>query len=142
MVLTRSSVFGDRLLRRRRWSLRWKSRRAVRDGDAHEEKEEEEEKEEKEKEDFVLVQTNVAIGVDAAESEAMRGFFDGLAMVNQCAKEADGFIAMLGEDGGGGAGELPDDWYLNISVWRDVASLMNFVYTGEHRAYLKRKHEW
>ena len=89
-----------------------------------------------------MVQANVAIGVDDADSEAMKGFFDGLALVNQTAKEADGFIAMLGENGGGGAGELPDDWYLNVSVWRDEKALMKFVYNGEHRAYLKRKHEW
>ena len=91
----------------------------------------------------MLVQANVAIGVDDADSDAMRGFFDGLASMNETAKEADGFVAMLGEDGGGGgAGELPDDWYLNVSVWRDEKALIKVVYTGKHRAYLRRKHEW
>ena len=139
---------------------------------------------------FVLVQANVAVAVGDAGSEQMKGFFEGLELVNRRAREAvrtyfdanytrtmescahfaalrsrepirgirklihsgsrrtnaspnqDGFIAMLGEDGGGGAGDLPDDWYLNVSVWRDIDAFRSFVYAGDHLVYLRRKAEW
>ena len=90
-----------------------------------------------------LVQANIAVAVGAPDSAEMRGFFDGLELVNRRAREADGFVGMLGEDGGGGSGDLiPPDWYLNVSVWEDLETFRAFVYAGDHLSYLRRAREW
>lgn len=37
---------------------------------------------------------------------------------------------------------FPDDWYVNLSLWKDVNSFKNFVYAGMHERFLKKKQNW
>ena len=91
---------------------------------------------------------NVAIGVAPADDVQMKGFFQRLDAINNVARGADGFIAMLSDadstvaSGGTGISSFPEGWYVNLSLWRDIESFQKFVYTGAHANVLRRKHEW
>lgn len=65
--------------------------------------------------------------------------------VNAIADAADGFVWRL-KDEAGNATDIQvfgDTWLIvNMSVWRDLASLTAFMYTGRHREVLARRREW
>ncbi len=94
-----------------------------------------------------LAQLNIATMLEPLDSARMADFVAQLADVNAAAEAADGFIWRLkDEDGPGATGYriLDDDEIIvNMSVWRDLASLREFVlgHAG-HRAALSRRRDW
>ena len=80
------------------------------------------------------------------DSPEMASFVDQLEEVNAAAEASDGFIWRLRDDGPGSTSYrlLDDDRLLvNMSVWRDLASLRAFVIgLDQHRVALRNRFEW
>lgn len=79
----------------------------------------------------------------------VKGFVDGLDLVNGLAAKSPGFIWRLSDDdmdaaqndAQGALGGNPRT-ASTLSVWQDVASLENFVWNTVHRQFYARKAEW
>jgi hypothetical protein len=93
-----------------------------------------------------LAQLNIATMLEPLDSERMADFVAQLADVNAAAEAADGFVWRLKDDGPGATSYRlldSDDIIVNLSVWRDLASLREFVLgQAGHRAVLARRREW
>jgi Domain of unknown function (DUF3291) len=78
------------------------------------------------------------------ESPLMAGFTDQLDAVNSLADAHPGFIWRLtGEDPNDPAIlSLGENRLVNISVWRDIASLSDYAYRSNHAAALRRRSDW
>jgi hypothetical protein len=80
-----------------------------------------------------LAQFDVAQLVADFESEQLRSFREAQDHLNALASAADGHVWHLT-----GEGEI----IINLSVWQDFESLKNYIYSGEHLEYLRRRKEW
>lgn len=92
-----------------------------------------------------LAQLNIARPKFAMDSIGMAGFVNNLDPVNAIAENSPGFIWRLKDDSGNATGiQIFDDPELivNMSVWRDVQSLKQFMFKTHHIDFLKRKKEW
>ena len=91
-----------------------------------------------------LAQFNVARPVGPLDSPVMAEFMQSLDRVNALAEASPGFVWRLQTDDGNATALRPmgDDVIVNMSVWRDVASLSEFVHKSGHVEYLKRRKEW
>jgi hypothetical protein len=94
-----------------------------------------------------IAQLNVARFRAPKADPANAAFMDALDHVNAQADAADGFIwRLVGEgDNATDLEALPGDadFIVNLSVWRDVASLEAFAYRqADHRGMLARRAEW
>ena len=92
-----------------------------------------------------LAQINIAQMKDTMESDLMSDFVANLDEVNELAEASEGFIWRLkGDDNNAMAIRVFEDDFLiiNMSVWKDVDSLHNFVYSGKHLEVYRRKKEW
>jgi hypothetical protein len=94
-----------------------------------------------------LAQLNIAVMLAPLDSERMADFVAALADVNADAEASEGFVWRLKDDDGPGATSyrlLGNDMLIvNLSVWRDLASLRAFVIgQAGHRAVLARRREW
>ncbi|SIN61708.1 protein of unknown function [Parasphingorhabdus marina DSM 22363] len=97
---------------------------------------------------YHLAQVNVANFRRPKDDPVNKDFVDALEKVNAAADAAPGFVWRLqGENGNAldiPAGSSVDpNLVVNLSVWKDVESLRNFVYRQmDHVAVLKRREEW
>ncbi|WP_410658078.1 DUF3291 domain-containing protein [Amycolatopsis sp. lyj-112] len=99
---------------------------------------------------FELAQVTIARMLAPFKDPSMQDFVTGLALVNASADVAPGFIWRLQVEDGDMSAVRAFDWDMgdsfgvlpNISVWTSVEALSDFVFSGEHLAYLKRRREW
>lgn len=100
---------------------------------------------------FELAQVTLARLMAPLDDPSLHDFVAGLAPVNASADAAPGFVWRLqAEDDDPTAAVRAFDWDIedssgvlpNISVWTSVEALADFVYSGEHLAFLKRRREW
>ena len=93
---------------------------------------------------YELAQMNVALPVAALDSPVMAEFMGSLDRVNALAEASPGFVWRLQDDGGNATSLRPmgPDALVNMSVWRDVAALSDYVHKSGHVEYLKRRKEW
>ena len=96
---------------------------------------------------FHVAQINVARFRVAKDDPANAGFMAALDHVNAIADASDGFIWRLVGDGGNATDILAEpsnpDFIVNMSVWRDVASLEAFAYRQpDHRKVLSQRADW
>jgi hypothetical protein len=94
-----------------------------------------------------LAQLNIATMLEPLDSARMADFVAQLAEVNAAAERADGFVWRLKDDDGPGSTSYrllgSEDIIVNLSVWRDLSSLREFVLgQAGHRAVLTRRREW
>jgi len=94
-----------------------------------------------------LAQLNIATMLEPLDSERMADFVAQLADVNASAEAADGFVWRLKDENGPGSTSYrlleDDDIIVNLSVWRDLESLREFVLgQAGHRSVLARRREW
>ncbi len=96
--------------------------------------------------DWQLAQVNVARWRVDPDGPEASGFRDRLGPVNAVADAAPGFVWRLQDAGVGNATTIRvlDDPMLlvNLSVWRDVASLLAFVTRGAHLDVMSRRRHW
>ena len=93
---------------------------------------------------FELAQLNVARPLGPLESPVMAEFVANLDRINALAEASPGFLWRLQTNNGNATSLRPlgEDLIVNMSVWRDVASLSDFVHKSGHVEYLKRRREW
>lgn len=94
-----------------------------------------------------LAQLNLAQVRFPIDDARMADFVDQLATVNAGAEAADGFVWRLRDDEGPGSTSFRilgrDDLIVNLSVWRDLASLRAYVIGfAAHRDALRDRARW
>ena len=96
-------------------------------------------------EEFHLAQINIAQAKDSMESETMRGFVERLDEINALADSSRGFVWRLQtEEGDATSIQAFEDPMLivNMSVWKDVESLKNYVYRSAHVDLIRDRDAW
>jgi hypothetical protein len=94
---------------------------------------------------YHLAQINIAKAQDSMESEVMSGFVKRLDEINNLADNSAGFIWRLQTDEGDATSiQAFDDRSLivNMSVWKNVESLKNFVYKSMHVELIRDRDAW
>jgi hypothetical protein len=95
--------------------------------------------------DWHIAQLNVATAVAPLDSPALADFMALLDDVNALAEASPGFIWRLTGDGDDAtsirAGDDPK-FIVNMSVWRSVEALFEFVYRSMHTKVMSRRREW
>lgn len=93
---------------------------------------------------FELAQLNVAIMKQPLDSPLMADFVADLDRINELAERSPGFVWRLQTDDGDATGLRPlgDMTLVNMSVWRDVESLSDYVYRSAHVEIMRRRREW
>jgi Domain of unknown function (DUF3291) len=91
-----------------------------------------------------LAQLNIAEMRGPLDSPAMADFVANLDRINATAESADGFIWRLKTDDGDATALRPmgEQTLINISVWRDIDALKEFVYRSAHAPIMRRRREW
>jgi len=93
---------------------------------------------------YELAQLNIAIMKEPFESVRMADFVANLDRINALADASDGFVWRLQTDEGDATALRPmgQDTLVNISIWKDAASLSAFVYRSGHMEIMRRRREW
>lgn len=93
---------------------------------------------------YELAQLNIAIMKEPLESPGMADFVANLDRINEVAEKAPGFVWRLQTEEGDATALRPlgDETLVNMSVWRDVESLNDYVYRSAHVEILRRRKEW
>jgi RimJ/RimL family protein N-acetyltransferase len=93
---------------------------------------------------YELAHLNLALMREPLDHPLMAGFVDEGEAVNALARASDGFIWMPDDGAIGNAAAVFGDARAlpNLSVWRSVTRLRQFVYEGQHGAAVRRRQEW
>jgi hypothetical protein len=93
---------------------------------------------------YHLAQLNIAVLKAPLDSPELKDFVDNLDRINALAEGSPGFEWRLKGDGNDATALRPfgENVIVNMSVWRDVESLKDFVYRTGHVDIMKRKREW
>jgi hypothetical protein len=93
--------------------------------------------------DWHIAQINVARLRAPIDDPLVRDFVAGLEPINQLADASPGFIWRFSAENDEVATATGDDLLIvNMSVWRSLESLGDFVYRTAHREFLRRKRNW
>jgi len=96
-------------------------------------------------EDWHVAQVNIALPRAPLDSPQLSGFVQMLATVNALADGAPGFVWRLQTEEGDATAirAFGDDRIIvNLSVWRSVQELADFVFASRHADVLRRRREW
>ncbi|XSG75148.1 DUF3291 domain-containing protein [Herpetosiphon llansteffanensis] len=93
---------------------------------------------------YQLAQLNIGTIKAPLDSPLMADFTNNLDRINALAEVSDGFVWRLKDDSGNATDYRPLDplTIVNMSVWRDLDALMQYVYKSEHVAIMRRRREW
>jgi heme-degrading monooxygenase HmoA len=94
---------------------------------------------------YELAQLNIGRIRGPMDSPIMAEFAANLARINALADESPGFVWRLQTEAGDATALRPfedDDLLVNMSVWRDLASLTAYVYRSAHVEVMRRRREW
>ncbi|XOV81360.1 MAG: DUF3291 domain-containing protein [Aestuariibacter sp.] len=92
-----------------------------------------------------LAQLNIARARFPMDSPEIKEFVDNLEYINGIADQSEGFIwRLLDENGDATSIQAFDDpnMLINMSVWKDPASLKAFLFESPHKQFLMRRKEW
>lgn len=91
-----------------------------------------------------LAQLNIAQLAAPIDSPQLVDFVSSLERINALAEASPGFVWRLQDEAGDATAirHFGDDVIINMSVWRDVASLQDYVYRSAHTEVLRRRQEW
>jgi len=97
--------------------------------------------------DFHIAEFNIARLKSPLDSPTMKEFVDFLDPVNRFAEQSPGFVWRLAAPEGMASSYLPptyeDDMIVaNLTVWKDLESLKNFVYQTVHAYFLRSRKKW
>ncbi|GGP27020.1 DUF3291 domain-containing protein [Silvimonas amylolytica] len=93
---------------------------------------------------YQLAQLNIGIAKGPIDSPVMADFVANLDRINALAESSPGFIWRLKDDAGNATDLRPydADTLVNMSVWRDIDSLRNYVYHTAHTDIMSRRREF
>src|SRR5262245_227275 len=93
---------------------------------------------------YELAQLNVALMKEPLTSPTMADFVNNLDRINALAESSPGYVWRLQTEEGDATALRPlgDDTLVNVSVWKDVESLNNYVYRSAHVEIMRRRKEW
>jgi hypothetical protein len=93
---------------------------------------------------FELAEFNIARLKAAVDSPQLRDFVDKLDEINALAEEFPGFVWRMQSEQGNATSIRPygDDYLINLSVWKDMDSLFNYVYKTAHAEIMRRRKAW
>src|SRR5260221_711074 len=89
-----------------------------------------------------VAQVNVARLLAPLDSPALRGFVEGLEPINALADANPGFVWRLQTEAGDATSIRPyddDRIMVNLSVWRSLPALWEFVYASRHLDLVSRR---
>lgn len=92
-----------------------------------------------------LAQLNIGVIRAPMDSPVMAEFANNLDRINALAEASPGFVWRLQTEEGNATAIRPFDnenLLVNMSVWRDVASLKAYVYDSAHVGFMRRRREW
>ena len=92
-----------------------------------------------------LAQLNIGVIRAPMDSPVMAEFANNLDRINALAEASPGFIWRLQTEEGNATAIRPfenENLLVNMSVWRDVASLKAYVYDSAHLGFMRRRREW
>jgi hypothetical protein len=92
-----------------------------------------------------IAQLNVATAVAPLDSPELSDFMAALDRINRLAETSPGFVWRLQSDGGSATDIRASDdpkFIVNMSVWRSVEALFEFVYRSVHTHVMGRRREW
>ena len=93
---------------------------------------------------YQLAQLNIASMKEPLESPGMADFVANLERINALAEASPGFVWRLQDEAGDATALRPfgEEVLVNLSLWRDVEALKDYVYKSAHAEILKRRNEW
>ena len=93
---------------------------------------------------YQLAQLNIAALKAPLDSPELKDFVDNLDRINALAEGSAGFVWRLKGDGNDATSLRPlgEEIIVNMSVWRDVAALRDYVYRSGHVEIMRRRREW
>jgi hypothetical protein len=93
---------------------------------------------------YHLAQLNIAWMKAPLASPQMADFVANLERINALAEGSPVYIWRLQDEAGDATAIRPfgDEVLVNMSLWRDVQSLSDYVYKSAHTEMLKRRREW
>ncbi len=94
---------------------------------------------------YELAQLNIGLIRGPMDSPVMAEFVANLAHINALADATPGFVWRLQTDAGDATAIRPfenESIAVNMSVWRDLDSLAQFVYRSAHAPIMRRRREW
>ena len=95
-------------------------------------------------EDFHIAQFNFAKLLAPLDDPLLAGFVGALERINAIADDSPGFIWRLQGEGGDATSLRPlgDDVIVNMSIWRNVDALFDFVYRTAHAPVMAKRRQW
>ncbi len=93
---------------------------------------------------YDLAQLNIAEMQFDMDDERMKDFVDNLDRINGLAESSEGFLWRLQDEDGNATSFRPfgDNYLVNLSVWRDLDALRQFVFESAHVEIMRRRNEW
>jgi Domain of unknown function (DUF3291) len=94
---------------------------------------------------YELAQLNIGVIKGPIDSPVMADFVANLDRINALAERTPGFVWRLQTEEGNATAIRPyedEKIAVNMSVWRDVASLNAYVYSSAHVEIMRRRREW
>jgi Domain of unknown function (DUF3291) len=94
---------------------------------------------------YELAQLNIGIIKGPMDSPVMAEFAANLDRINALADRSPGFVWRLQTEEGNATAIRPfadENLLMNLSVWRDLQSLSEYVYRSAHVEIMRRRREW
>jgi hypothetical protein len=94
---------------------------------------------------YELAQLNIGIIRGPMDSPVMAEFAANLQRINAVADLSPGFVWRLQTEDGDATALRPfeeESMLVNMSVWRDIASLSAYVYNSAHVELMRRRRQW
>ncbi len=95
---------------------------------------------------YQLAQINIAKLLKPIDDPQIADFVNQLDEINAVAEKSNGFIWRLKDDVTNDATNInpfnDPNMIVNMSVWKDVASLKDYVYNSDHVKVFVRRKEW
>ena len=92
-----------------------------------------------------IAQMNVGSTLYDLDDPRMAYFMENLDRVNALAEATPGFVWRLTGEGNNATDIKPTAnprFIINMSVWRSIEALFDYVYRSDHRAVMVRRREW